>query len=113
MGIYGDTIFERDESFKVRIHNATAPPASGVIGAPVPYPIADDVAVVTLLNDDARPPKPPRPTQPECTIAYMKERYAHHPFFNGGSQFFGLMRLAAKGLGPGGITALREGSGGA
>jgi Calx-beta domain len=115
--VHGDTTFEPDESFTVRIHYATAPPANCwpdpfppacPSPSPVQYPIADDTAAVTLLNDDARPPKAPEPKRPECTIASIKKRTANHPYFKG-SQFFGLMRLAAKGLGPGGITALLEG----
>ena len=118
--IAGDTSFEPDESFSVQLSNAYF--SSGLR----PYAIADGVAVITLLNDDAQPPPPssggppsaappppaddPDPSQ-ECTIAQMEERYVNHPAFprDGGSQFYGLMRVAAKKFARGGITSLLEG----
>jgi hypothetical protein len=116
--IAGDTSFEPDESFSVRLSNAYF--SSGLR----PYAIADGVAVITLLNDDAQPPPPssggPPPAAPppadepepqECTIAQMEERYANRGGFprDGGNQFYGLMRAAAEELARGGINDIVRG----
>ena len=55
VNVVGDTAFEPDESFSLRL-NAT-PTAQ----------IADDIALVTITNDDAAPPPPPPPPPPPVT----------------------------------------------
>jgi hypothetical protein len=101
VSIVGDTIFEPDESFTVQLSILDL----------YPYEIADGVAVITVLNDDAPPPPPSAPapaddpvSPPEgCTIAQMEERYADR------NQFYGLMRGAAEELARGGITDILRG----
>ena len=127
--IWGDATPEPDESFGVEvtksqtvtpllfpspIRSPTVTPSSRCATTtckPPPPPIGND--------PDAPPPIPHASTDPkDCTIAYMKERYAADPAgvpdapeFHGDGQFFGLMRIAAKNLGPGGITDLLAGRG--
>ena len=111
--IWGDTTVEPNESFSVEV-------ASAHHGSE-PYPVADGRAVITLSNDDVQSPPPTGNDPPppadydpkDCTIAAMQEHYGDRdgPWPEGEGQFFGLMRIAAKNLGPGGITELLAGRG--